>query len=424
MITNICLLLEALSILLCLHYLYGEKFRLDIETVSFLAIDMIMMQAIEYYEWPGVLSMLIYPIIVVYCGIKFGFKWKAIIVNNILFMVIISSIQVIASSLYYFIFNVEIFNNIELLAVNSLVFAIVLFLLPKCKLDKVSTYLQDKERIYVIALFVSITVVSYWLIQYKVIDSIDIFPGILMSVSLIFICFLVVQIGKYKVRAKEIETELKIHKLYADSFQSLIENIRLRQHEFDNHIQTIYSQHYAYSTYEDLVNVQKDYCNAVAKENRYNKLLTMGNPVIIGFLYGKFVEIEKLGIDIDYKISIKEFNIEVPVYKIIEILGNLIKNATEALMERKGDKCLFVSMIEKDDKFEIEVRNSSDYIQLNEIEKFFIKGYSKKGNHRGLGLYNVKSICDEYMLDIWCENKNIENKNWLSFAITNKKETK
>ena len=97
MITNICLLLEALSILLCLHYLYGEKFRLDIVTVSFLAIDMIMMQAIEYYEWPGVLSMLIYPIIVVYCGIKFGFRLKAIIVNNILYIAIISGLQLIAS---------------------------------------------------------------------------------------------------------------------------------------------------------------------------------------------------------------------------------------------------------------------------------------------------------------------------------------
>ncbi len=38
MITNVCLLLEMLSIVLCLHRLYGEKFRFDIVTVSFVCV--------------------------------------------------------------------------------------------------------------------------------------------------------------------------------------------------------------------------------------------------------------------------------------------------------------------------------------------------------------------------------------------------
>ena len=32
-ITNVCLLLEALSIVICLHHLYGEKFRLDLSLI-------------------------------------------------------------------------------------------------------------------------------------------------------------------------------------------------------------------------------------------------------------------------------------------------------------------------------------------------------------------------------------------------------
>ena len=47
-ITNVCLLLEALSIVICLHHLYGEKFRLDIATVCYLSIDMISMAAVNY----------------------------------------------------------------------------------------------------------------------------------------------------------------------------------------------------------------------------------------------------------------------------------------------------------------------------------------------------------------------------------------
>lgn len=422
MITNICLLLEALSILLCLHYLYGEKFRLDIETVSFLAIDMIMMQAIEYYEWPGVLSMLIYPIIVVYCGIKFGFKWKAIIVNNILYIAIISGLQLIASLLYYFIFKVQFFDDVRLLAVNCIAFLLVLILLPKCKLNKVSDYLQKKERIYVVALCISIIVATYYLIQYKERNSIGLVQSVLLFVSIMFICFLVFQLGNYKVKSKEIETELKMHKLYADSFQNMIENIRLRQHEFDNHIHTIYSMHYTYDNYEDFVNAQKNYIEEVIEENHYNKLLKVRNPLIAGFLYGKFVEIEKLGIEISYKININKFDIGVPIYKLVEIFGNLINNAVEALKVSEEEKCLFISLIEIDGKFIMEVRNRSRYIDFNEREMFFKKGYSQKGTDRGLGLYHVNKICNEYMLNISCECIDIEGKNWLSIVVTNREE--
>lgn len=424
MITNICLLLEALSIVVCLHHLYGEKFRLDIVTLSYLAVDMIITSAINYYDLPKVYTMVMYPIIIIYCMMRFGCKIRALIINFILYMAVLSSIQLIVLLLYYFIFKIQLFENLQLLIVNGIAFIIVLFILPKCKLNKVSSYLQDKERIYIVAIGISIIVVGYSLTQYKKINIVGLVQGGLMFTSILFIFFLIVQIGKYKVKSKEIETELKMHKLYADSFQNLIDNIRLRQHEFNNHINTIYSMHYMFNTYEDLVNAQKEYYKAVENENHYNKLLTTGNPVIIGFLYGKFVEIEKLGIDINYKISIDDFNVGVPVYKIVEILGNLIKNAAEALQERKEDKYLFVSMIEKDGIFEIEVRNISDYIKLEEIGKFFTKGYSKKGNGRGLGLYNVKAICEEYGLKIKPENKDINNKNWISFVINNKKETR
>ena len=74
MIQRICLVLEALSIVICLHYLYGEKFKLDIKTTSFLAINMIMMTAINYYHMPKALTMFIYPVIVIYCGVRFGFE--------------------------------------------------------------------------------------------------------------------------------------------------------------------------------------------------------------------------------------------------------------------------------------------------------------------------------------------------------------
>lgn len=422
MITNICLLLEILSIVFCLHYLYGEKVVFDIKTVSFLSIYMVIMATINYYDLSQTYTMIIYPIMIGYCGIKFGFKIKQLIVNNILNMAFNSSIQFIVLFLYYLTFKVQVLDTIRSLIVSGFAFLIVALVLPKCRLHKLSSFLQDKDRIYIIALCISVVAAGYCLIQYKKLDSVGLFQNTLLFVSLIFICFLVFQLGKSKVKAKEIETELKMYRLFADSFQSMIDNIRMRQHEFNNHISTMKGFCYLYDTYEELVHAQEDYYQTIKKENRFNKLLKSGNPVIIGFLYGKFTEIEKRGIELSFKISIKEFDIGVPVYKIVEILGNLINNAVEALEKSEGEKKLFVLMVEYEDSFEIEVRNTSRFIGPDELSLFFKKGYSQKGENRGLGLYNVRNTCEEYGIYVACMCDLINDQNWIVFRIFNKEE--
>ncbi|GFI01867.1 sensor histidine kinase DcuS [Lachnospiraceae bacterium] len=420
MVTNICLLLEALSIVLCLHYLYDEKFKLDIETTSLLAIYMIIMTVINYYRLPKIYTLLIYPAIALYCGFKFGFDISKLVINNILYLTIVGVIQLLATLPFYYLFDMHDFSNIQLLVINCIAFLIVLFLLPKVKISRVTMVLKNKERILIISLIICLIIIAFCIISYKQFRLVELNQTILLFICMIFIFALTGKLNQYKLKSKEIETELRMHKLYADSFQSLIDSIRLRQHEFENHISTIYSQHYMFDTYEDLVNEQEKYCHQILKENRFNKLLKNGNPVIISFLYGKMIEIDKKGIDISYKIIINDLEIGVPIYKIVEILGNLLKNAVEAIEKAPNLNKIFILMIEIDDLFEIEVRNESPYIQPNDISLFFTKGYSEKGENRGLGLCNVNGICHEYGLQLYFENKEIDGQNWLSFRISNR----
>ncbi len=417
MVTNICLLLEALSIVYCLHCLYGEKFKLDIATTSFLAIDMIIMTIINYYALSKVYTMIIYPIIVIYCGVRFGFKLKEMITNVIICIIINGGIQMLVMIPLYYIFKVNLFSNIQLLIVNCIAFLIVVLLLPKFRVERLAIYLQKREKILIISLGGCFLIITFLLLNYKGFKLFELNQTMLLFISLVFILVLTGQASEYKVRAKEVETELKMHKLYADSFRGLVENIRLKQHEFDNHINTLYSQHYICSTYDELIKAQKDYCQLIMKENRFNKLLSIESSVVIGFLYVKFLEIDKQGIDIAYKISMENRKVNIPDYKIIEILGNLLTNAVEALEKEEKFNRLFVMFIDEGDFFKIEVRNESAIVNLNEIDSFFDKGYSKKGVGRGLGLYNVKCICEEYLLDIVPENMEIEGQNWLSFKI-------
>ena len=310
-------------------------------------------------------------------------------------------------------------DNMVLLIANAMVFVIVVFLLPKLKIYNISVYLQSKEKIFVVSLIVCIVITLSYVINFKIFERLDIKRYVLLFLSIALICILIVQIGNLKLKANQMRIELKMHGLYAKSFESLIIDIRLRQHEFDNHINTIYSQHLLCDTYESLVKVQKDYCKELEKENRYNKLLRYDNPVIRGFLYVKFLEAEKLGIEVSYKVVIDNLAIQMPVYKLVEILGDLINNAIEAMMETEDEKKLHVSIIEVEDKVEIEVRNTSRYISNKERTRFFEKGYSRKGENRGLGLYNVKKICEEYGFEIICDNKIIDDSNWVVFIIHN-----
>lgn len=415
---RICLVLEALSIVVCLHRLYGQRFKFDIVTLGFLTINMIIMTIINYYELPKIYTMIIYPIIALYCGIRFGFKIRALIINNILYLVLVGGIQVAVAMLYGRIFKVLFFTDMDLLIVNSIIFIIVLLVFQQIDINKLSIYLQDKEIILFVSLIFCILMTVSSVINYKVINGAELYQYTPLFLIIILICILAGQLSKFKIKSKTAEIELKMHQIYADSFHNLIEEMRSRQHEFNDQISTIYSQHFIHHTYEDLVNAQTERCQVLEKENRYNKLLVAGNSAIIAFLYGKFIEIEKMGVEVSYKVDINDLNVEVPVYKLVDIVSNLIKNAVE---EMETDKMLYFSLIEIDGEFELEVRNRSKYIEYNEIDMFFKKGFSKKGENRGLGLYNVKKICNEYLLNIFCENKNINGENWIAFTINNKK---
>lgn len=198
------------------------------------------------------------------------------------------------------------------------------------------------------------------------------------------------------MKTKEMEAELRLHKLYEESFLGLINDICAKQHEFDNHINMINNQHHVYHTYEELVEAQKKYCKAIEDDNSFNRLLSKGNSTVLGFLYSKFTEAKKRGIEVEYKIRIGDMESNVPIHKVIELLGDLLNNAIEALETWDDTNKLKVLMIEQPFEIAIDISNECKDINQEKIQEFFRKGYSEKGKGRGYGLYNVKKICEEY----------------------------
>lgn len=239
---------------------------------------------------------------------------------------------------------------------------------------------------------------------------------IFYAVTILVICIITICWQLCRVKAKEKELELQAYKLNEVLYEKLISEIRLKQHEFKNHIIAIYSQHLVCKNYEELVERQRIYCKNVLYDNRYEKLLQAGNSVLIGFLYGKFLEAEQRNITVEYDLKCMELNVNLPVYKLVELVGNLLNNAMDAL-ETEEDKRLYISIKEEVKGVSICVRNVCKVVPVEQIVTMFRKGYSSKGENRGLGLYSLKKMGRDYGFEVVCSNVLVGDKNWLSFSV-------
>lgn len=417
MVFSLYNLLEVLAFLICLHYLYRKTIRWDIATCSIVIIELALMQTIYVMNLNRLWTFLIYVFVIMYCLLKFEMNLRVATINCVMSMMIVGIIQTSLMLLFHCTIGLDKVTEMHSLMINTTMFIIVAFFIRKSKIYKISLALQSNEKIIILSLIIFIISVIFCLVNYRGEKGLSVAYYIILAISATLIIVAGIDIGRHKLKARQIESELQVHKLYEKSFQSLIEDICARQHEFDNHINTIYSQHYLHHTYDALVEAQKKYCKDIVQANSFNKLLSKGNPVILGFLYGKFSEAEKLGIDVEYKVKIGNVESNVPIYKVIEILGNLLNNAIEALGRTSDFNKLKVIMMENQYEITIDVSNECSGITYEQVQNFFKKGYSKKKGNHGYGLYNVSKICEEYNLVLETAIKKTEINERLHFTV-------
>ena len=144
---SLACLFEILSVVVCLHYLYGEKFCFDKVTICLIIVDVIWMSIVDFFHLDQIWSSLMYPFVIIYCCLRFGINKKAILVNNVLYMIILSMIQTTTIILFYALLKVKRPDSVHNVFINILMLIIVVLGLRKCNLKKISDILQGKERL-------------------------------------------------------------------------------------------------------------------------------------------------------------------------------------------------------------------------------------------------------------------------------------
>ena len=368
----------------------------------------------EKYVW---ISLVSYSNFLIYTRLCLVKKWVNAIKVWALMIITIPCLQLM---LYYgtkFALEKVISKQIMGILINILISLIFLFWKNKYTYIIFRSVNKIKNIIFI---FVFGVLFSYLLYMYNFNGIIS--PSVMIPVmgGITGFCLVFVLWTNAEYEKKSKAKEVQLYELYNKTFEEAINTIRTRQHEFDNHINAIKCLNMTIHNPQELINVQNEYCDKLLEESSDNRLLKMnGEPLIIGFLYSKFMNARKEGIIIEHQIQAIEFRNKIKIVDLIEVLGVMIDNAIEALRDEKfvNKKLIVRILCEDGGKIVIEVSNRSKKYLNNEIEKFCMLGYTTKGEKRGMGLSRVVEIVKNYKGDFFIGNVSYDEQNYLCFKI-------
>jgi len=117
-------------------------------------------------------------------------------------------------------------------------------------------------------------------------------------------------------------------------------------------------------------------------------------PELKGLLSVKFAQAQSRGIEVELDITKPIDDIPLSRVNLCRLAGIMVDNAIDELLaETYENKVLEFGIIPDGDDILIVCSNSCKTIPP--VEKIFKKGYSTRGTNRGLGLSNLKHICEE-----------------------------
>lgn len=170
--------------------------------------------------------------------------------------------------------------------------------------------------------------------------------------------------------------------------------LRSQSHEFNNKLHVIYGLAYQ-DNKQELVNYLEEIIGNKQTEldeiSQYIK-----DPIITGFLNSKLSQIKELGVSLTFNINgmLAPISNHLVIHHLITILGNLIDNSLDAV-HSLADKKIELNFTVQNGYFYIEIIDNGIGISEKDVQHIFQKGYSTKGDNRGMGLYLVLSCVDE-----------------------------
>ena len=417
MFERVSWLAEIVNVVLCLHFLYGQKIKSRAATGILLVADWFVMEVISQYSLSQVNVVIVYILIWVYTIIEFGNRIRAAILANVFWVIIISLLQLASSIPWVLLGRVEI-SDVEIFVTQCITMGLLVLLNKKIGLLYQRVLYSGVIAAVITGVFLCYIAVQ--IIQYKKQDVIEAEYFLPVVIFGVLVGGLAYGWQKEKEKREKNEIEMQVNRVCEASFRELIETIRMKQHDFYNHIHTLQSLHYTVGDYEELVKEQECYCADIKYDNRYYNLLNTRSPVISGFLYGKFMEADRQGIRIEYDVKPERLVAAVPEYVIIEMTGILWDNAVQCVSGQKDRRIKIILreyQEESKEKMSIAVENPVPGLSANDIPVMFRERYSTKSGHTGIGLWKIRQYTEKYPICLKAEREVYDEKEWLKIEL-------
>ena len=329
-VRTIEMLLEYVCLIICLHKMSKNKIKFDLVVISIGFFEWIIVQAMAFGILAQSFKFLIHVCLLVYTRKKLVDGWvKATRVYGIM-LIVLMTLQIVG---YYLlrIFSAKVIGY----EYRGIIINVFICVLISAWRDKYNEKIIQKINKYKYGIIILI----FLLILFRILqlyiqnDFIDMEIALQFVLETIGICIASVLWMKSENDNKIKSRELQMYELYNKAFEEAVVTMRIRQHEFDNHINTIKCMRYVIRDEEELAYVQAEYCNQILKENELSKLLKKDlEPIIIGFLYSKLMLAKTQDIEVDYEIQCRCINRYIAINEMVELLGIIYDNAVEAMV--------------------------------------------------------------------------------------------
>jgi sensor histidine kinase regulating citrate/malate metabolism len=183
-----------------------------------------------------------------------------------------------------------------------------------------------------------------------------------------------------------------------ENLNKLNNTLRAQRHDFMNHLQVVHS----------LVELEEyseanDYINKVyADIEKVNSILKTGIPAVNAILESKRQTCVSKGIEVSVDVSSTLSKISIPDWELCRVLGNLIDNSINALIDIPGERRIRIEIFEDLHSYRFIISNNGPVIAPDLWTKIFEAGYtSGKHNGEGMGLAICNDIVSTYRGRIW-----------------------
>jgi sensor histidine kinase regulating citrate/malate metabolism len=179
----------------------------------------------------------------------------------------------------------------------------------------------------------------------------------------------------------------------------LVDSMRANNHDFTNKLHVILGL-IQMEMYDDASSYIQN-ITMVQRENISKVMNAVGEPAVAALLIGKIARASEVNVNFVLRegCHYSPADMNLPSEMLITVIGNLLDNAFDAMngcTDYKEHKELLFGIYSKPEAVLITVDDTGSGIRAEDMKFIFDNGYSSKSEGRGTGLYQVKSMVENF----------------------------